>query len=69
MHQVELVSIRNKFEEAGYLCGSWESILSDDLLNILVHLYWDTKNSNKYNEDPQILADLTLNFIQNLFDV
>ena len=69
MHQVELVSIRNKFEDAGYPYGSWEPIGSDHLLNILVHMYCDTKNSNKYNEDPQILADLTLNFIQNMFDV
>ena len=69
VHQVELVSIRNKFEDAGYPYGSWEPIGSDHLLNILVHMYCDAKNSNKYTEDPQILADLTLNFIQNMFDV
>ena len=69
VHQIELLTIRNAFEEAGYQCGSWEPIHCDDLLAILVQLFHDTKNSYKSIEDPQILADLTLNFIQNLYDV
>ena len=69
VHQIELVAIRNAFEEAGYQYGSWEPIHCDDLLAILVQLFHDTKNSYKSIEDPQILADLTLNFIQNLYDV
>ena len=68
VHQVELVTIRRVFEEAGFQCGSWEPVHCDDLLAMLMLIYQDSTNGHKSLEDPQILADLTLNLIQNLFD-
>ncbi|KAH3849152.1 dystrophin-like [Dreissena polymorpha] len=68
LHMVDLYTIQQEFEEAGLATGSQDTIGCDDLLTLLISIFGHTHCSDRQLGEVELLADITLNLLLNLFD-
>ncbi|KAL4236211.1 hypothetical protein ACF0H5_004598 [Mactra antiquata] len=68
MHQVELNTIQKAFEGQGQYGGSGEVTDCYELLTLLIGIYQNSPNSHSTYQEAEMLADLTLNLLLNIFD-
>lgn len=68
LHQVDLYTIQQEFEDQGHLSGSQGTIQCDDLLTLLINMYQSSQGHQQKTGVSEMLADLALNLLLNVFD-
>ena len=68
VHHLDLGTMQKEFENSGKLPGSRGSFTCDDLFTLLINIFSHAADSDWLTDDVEKLADLSLNFILNLFD-
>jgi len=66
--EVDLSTIQQSFDELEYPVGSWASLTCTDLMTLLIDMLAHTQGKERRPEELEMLADLSLNLILNLFD-
>lgn len=65
---VDIMTIQQSFEELGHQTGSWDPLTCADLFTLLIDIFRHTHGKELRMEELEMLSDLTLNLLLNLFD-
>ncbi|WAR22759.1 DMDD-like protein [Mya arenaria] len=66
--ELDVYSIQQELEDAGYTPGSRELLGCDDIVTLLLSIYSHTHNTDRQLGQVEKMADLMLNFVLNLYD-
>lgn len=68
VHHVDLFTIQKAFEGQGCPAGTLGETGCQELLTLLIGIYQNSPNSHRTYQEAEMLADLALNLLLNLFD-
>ncbi|XP_052777485.1 dystrophin-like [Mya arenaria] len=68
LDELDVYSIQQELEDAGYTPGSRELLGCDDIVTLLLSIYSHTHNTDRQLGQVEKMADLMLNFVLNLYD-